>query len=473
MADRVESLQQLLDQAGNVVDFLWSNAKSNAAFLMKRWQPSVVPLEVTNWRREQEAWTQAVVLFDQSYHMPELHLRGDQPLKALEPLCVNNLSRVTPGVARHILCCTPRGHVIGDNILYCFDEHHVALISTESVLTWVQYHLETEGAPLSWEWDETWSRNTTGRRGVYRYEVAGPAVHTLMERLTGHPVEIPYFHHTLLTMQGHLVRALHHNMAGVPGYELSGPWEEREAVKELLLRTGEPLGIQHAGSLAYTSASMESGWIPNPLPGIYSDPALRPYREWLPATCVEATRSLGGSFYSPNIEDYYLTPWDLNYSHLIKFDHDFIGRSALEQMTAEPHRKRVTLLWNRADVLKVIETYLEPGVPALYLEWPVLWHGWRYDKVLTPQGELVGFGINKTGYSLNERAVMTLGAVEERWSTPGTELILLWGEDPSRTQPNTAVGPHRQMEIRVTVAPSPIGELARKHRQQVAGWSLR
>ena len=63
---------------------------------------------------------------------------------------------------------------------------------------------------------------------------------------------------------------------------------------------------------------------------------MKAYREWLPADGYEATGSLGGSFYSDDIEDYYLTPYDLGYGPFVKFDHDFIGREALEQMADEP-----------------------------------------------------------------------------------------------------------------------------------------
>ncbi|MBX5467714.1 MAG: aminomethyl transferase family protein [Firmicutes bacterium] len=463
-----QSLQAMLDTVGNVVDFFWNRPKSNATGIMRGWLPQVVPIEVTGWRREQEAWTKAVVLFDQTYHMVELHLYGDNPLAVLSPLFVNNLSRVTPGTSRHMVACTPRGHVLGDDILYCYDPHHVALIESQSIVHWVLYHLEKEKAPVTWEIDESFSRHPRESRRSYRYEIAGPAAPDLMERLTGAKVEIPYFHHQLVTMAGHTVRVLHHNQAGVPGFELSGPWEEREAVKALLLEVGQAFGIRQAGSLAYTTASMELGWIPSFVPGIYTDPALRPYREWLPADGFEARGSLGGSFYSPNIEDYYLTPWDLGYGHLIKFDHDFVGRAALEEMAKAPKRKKVTLVWNPADVLKVIETYLHPGDPALFLEWPVLWHGWRYDKVLNPQGELVGFGICKTAYSINERAFLTLGAVDEQWSAPGTELTMIWGEDPER-QNTYYLGRHQQLPVRVTVQPAPIGQLARQHRAAVMG----
>ena len=53
---------------------------------------------------------------------------------------------------------------------------------------------------------------------------------------------------------------------------------------------------------------------------------------------TRASASIGGSFVSDDIEDYYLTPWDLGYGSYVKFDHDFIGREALERMADGEHR---------------------------------------------------------------------------------------------------------------------------------------
>src|SRR5688572_31489243 len=57
------------------------------------------------------------------------------------------------------------------------------------------------------------------------------------------------------------------------------------------------------------------------------------------ADSYEAKASLGGSFVSSNIEDYYLTPWDLGYGPHVKFDHDFIGREALVQRARSEERR--------------------------------------------------------------------------------------------------------------------------------------
>src|SRR5699024_7869812 len=84
---------------------------------------------------------------------------------------------------------------------------------------------------------------------------------------------------------------------------------------------------------------------------------MRRYREWLPDDTAEnvlGAFGLLGSFHSTKIEDYYMTPWDLGYGHMVKFDHDFIGREALEQMAAEPHGKKVWLVWNLEDTARVL-----------------------------------------------------------------------------------------------------------------------
>ena len=63
---------------------------------------------------------------------------------------------------------------------------------------------------------------------------------------------------------------------------------------------------------------------------------MKTYREWLPASGYEGTGSIGGSFVADNIEDYYMTPYELGYGPFVKFDHDFIGREALEKKASSP-----------------------------------------------------------------------------------------------------------------------------------------
>ena len=57
------------------------------------------------------------------------------------------------------------------------------------------------------------------------------------------------------------------------------------------------------------------------------------------------------------------------------------------------------------------------------------------------------------GYLANEREMVSLATIDTAFSEPGTEVIVVWGEQPVSAKP--AVEEHVQVEIRATVAPSP------------------
>src|SRR5690606_39093184 len=212
------------------------------------------------------------------------------------------------------------------------------------------------------------------------------------------------------------------------------------------------------GSLAYFTTVIESGWWAVPVPAVYTSPDMKAFREWLTTNHAAARMSLGGSFYSPDIEDYYATPWDIGHGHLVKFDHDFIGRASLERKANAPHRRKVTLVWHPDDVIKVLQTILQDGPTGSYINLPLAATArMHYDKVLDADGNRVGVA-HYPAYTINERAMLSLGSVDERCSKPGTELILVWGEDGGGTRSAPWIEPHVQFHIRVTVAPCPISQ---------------
>ena len=87
--------------------------------------------------------------------------------------------------------------------------------------------------------------------------------------------------------------------------------------RNAILEAGRDVGVVACGGRAYPSNTLESGWIPSPLPAIYTGEKLKGYREWLGADSYEATNALAGSFVSADIEDYYLNPWELGYGSLV------------------------------------------------------------------------------------------------------------------------------------------------------------
>ena len=132
--------------------------------------------------------------------------------------------------------------------------------------------------------------------------------------------------------------------------------------------------------------------------------------------------SLGGSFYSDDITDYYLTPYDLGYGPFVKFDHDFVGRQAVEKMADKPKRKKVTLVWNGDDIARAFGSLFHAGGDiAKYIDLPLAnYSTLPYDKVLK-DGKTVGLS-TYTGYTYNERAMVSLAMVDVEHSELGTEV---------------------------------------------------
>ena len=191
---------------------------------------------------------------------------------------------------------------------------------------------------------------------------------------------------------------------------------------------------------------------------------MKAYRDWLPANSYEAKASIGGSFVSKKIEDYYLTPWDLGYGPIVKFDHDFIGREALEKIAKNPKRTKVTLELNTKDVSRAITSQLEPGKRAKFMEFPSAVYSMHpYDKVVA-NGKRAGIS-TWIGYSSNARKMLTLAILDNKYAKPGTKVKLVWGEEKGGTAKPT-VEPHTQTDIRAVVCPAPYVAMARtKYRK--------
>src|SRR4029077_7098649 len=148
-------------------------------------------------------------------------------------------------------------------------------------------------------WDERSAVTPTGRREGYRYQVQGPNAMDVLARARSSPALEPrVFNMGELTIAGRTVRSLRHGMAGAPGMELFGPYEDGERVRAALVEAGEECGLRQVGTRAYSTNTLESGWIPSPLPAVFTGEQMKPYREWLPADCYEAKASIGGSFNS-------------------------------------------------------------------------------------------------------------------------------------------------------------------------------
>jgi vanillate/3-O-methylgallate O-demethylase len=447
-----ESLETKIRESGNPVNFLRNGPASRFKF--------PYPDQHGNWQDEQRAWVESAVLFDQSHHMTDVYFKGPDVQRLLSDTGTNSFATFGRDKAKHFVACNPRGQIIGTAVLFGLDDDEVSLVGPAAAANWLQFQAETGAYDVEVVRDERTADQRGGQRLTYRYEIEGPNAWKILERAAGRRVPpVKFFNMTELEIGGHTVRALSHTMAGLPGaqsmgLELFGPIEFKEAFLEAILAAGEEFGLVRGGALAYYTGSVESGYMAQPTPAVYTGEDLRPYREWLDAAGYEGSLSIGGSFASDDIEDYYVTPWEFGYEHLVKFDHDFIGRTALEERAKEPAKRKVWLRWNDEDVLAIHASSLfGRDDRAKFLETPLA----RYARVMADAvysgDRRVGIS-TLAGYSVNFGAWSSVAVVDAEDAEDGAELTLVWGEENGGTAKLT-VERHTQREIRAVVCVAP------------------
>lgn len=461
-----QTLQDVIDARGNIVDVL-RNAQ-NPAYIVP-----VVSSEFSSWRLEQRAWRETAVLFDQSHHMDNVIIRGSDAIKLISDTAINSVANFQVDLAKQYVPVNEDGYVIGDGILFRESKDEFLFVGRAQAGNWLRFHGETGGySNLDIEVDRRSPMNPMGQpvtRRYWRFQIQGPNAWAIIEKLNGGPVEqLKFFHMAHMNIAGERVRTLRHGMSGCPGLEIWGDYGSYPKIRDAIVEAGEEFGLRPCGGRAYPTNTLESGWIPDPLPAIYTGEALRKYREWLPAQSAEAQSAIAGSFVSHNVEDYYLTPWELGYGNFIKYDHDFIGRSALEKVDVQAQRKKVTLAWNTDDLTSIFTSMLQKeGVGYKYFDLPLANYGYfNFDSVIEPDGSLAGLSM-WTGYSENERTALSLATVDPHIQI-GTEVKVIWGEPDGGTRKAT-VEPHRELEVRAIVSPAPYSVVARQD-YTTGGW---
>ncbi|MEU6606348.1 aminomethyl transferase family protein [Streptomyces shenzhenensis] len=440
------SLQDGIDEAGSAVRLRWTDKP-------QVWTPPVVKPEYSGWREEQAAWQNGVALLDLSYHMWDTFVTGPDATKMLSELSANNYENFAIDQAKQLVVVNENGFLIGDAILLRRAEQDYVITGRPTVQNWITYQAQQRGYDVSLSSDPDCSRDAGHIPPFFRYQIQGPYAQQLIEAAFDGPLpETKFFHASHVTLGGKRFRALRHGMAGQPGYEFIGDHADHAPVKEALMKAGEQFGLELVGSLAYPTAQAEGGWVPAPIPAIYDDSASQTaYRSWLPLHTPDGMQPLHGSFYSPEIADYYVTPYELDYGRSISFGHDFLGRDALRALKDAERRRKVTLVMRADDVASVLGA--GHGIVNTLAK----------QRVESSDGGLVG-KTEYTAFSDPYGTMLSLALVSQDMAAPGTEVTVVWGDHPGGDVARDAE--LSLPRIRATVQPCPYNEFARAGYRQ-------
>ncbi|WP_420622264.1 aminomethyl transferase family protein [Candidatus Poriferisodalis sp.] len=443
------SLQDKLDAADDVVS-LFRNAPAG-------FYEFPVPSEHTNWRDEQRAWVESAVLFDQSFHMTDVHLRGPERIEFLEAIALNKFGNFDELRAIQLVVCADNGGIIGDAVAFHEPGRVVNIVGKPSAANYICYAAETLDYDISIEVDRRVLEDDW-QRSMYRFQIQGPNAFDILEVVNGGPLpQTRFFEMCEFTIAGRPCRGLRHGMASAPGLEFWGDYADREAVLAAVTEAGEAHGLRRGGGRVYSTAGPQSGWVGAVLPAVYTgDGDMAAYRRWLPDTSYEATLSIGGSYVSNDIEDYYLDPWDLGYHRFIDWDREFKGSHALaEKRYAGNHRRKVWLRWKPEDVLTILGSLLAPGPTYKYLETPAGHYSSCPRDTVLVDGQSIGLSIY-SAYTFAAGGWFSIGIIEGDAVDFGQEVTVVWGEPDGGTDKPT-VERHEQFEIRATMTESALG----------------
>jgi syringate O-demethylase len=129
-------------------------------------------------------------------------------------------------------------------------------------------------------------------------------------------------------------------------------------------------------------------------------------------------------------------------------------------------RKKVTFVWNGDDTAAAYGSMFHDGPGAKFINLPMSLYDTFHADRIEANGKVVGLS-TWTGYSANERRILSLGTIDAKLAKPGTEVTLFWGED--KPSGKAQCEDHVQVKIRATVMPAPLVEQARTVYRSDAG----
>jgi len=290
--------------------------------------------EYTDWIDESLSWKEACYIGDWSF-LWERRFRGPDALKLFSDISVNSFAKFDIGQSKHVIHTNKNGKVIHEGILSRLDSEEFLLFGRGCF--WADYNLRHGKYNATSEPDD-----------LFNLQVSGPNAIYLLEKVSGQSLRgVKFMHSGKIRIAGIEMLALRQGMAGEIGFELQGPIKFREQVTAAVMEAGEEFGIRKLGGRAVFVNHLEACFptiITDYCPAMFDDD-MAEYRAEFEAAMpgFAITFNIAGSFEGSQISDWYRSPVELGWSKNVKFDHDFIGRAALEPEVANPKRLMRTL----------------------------------------------------------------------------------------------------------------------------------
>lgn len=396
----------------------------NVTYLASEWRPGTTFLrawEFNGWKKESMSWKTGCYIHAGLSGANTVVYKGPDAGRLLESLCINGFAKFPVGSLKHLVMLQEDGLIMS----------HAATARVAED----EYHMFAGGAWPRMKLQEPAFAHLnvqTEIRKNYLFQVAGPTSLALLEKLTGENLrDLKFMHYLDSEIEGMPVRIARLSMSGNLGYELHGPLEEGPKIYDIVYRAGanEEFKLERLGWKTYRVNHVEGGFPQSSV--TFANPGF----EGIPHYVVS------GSVDPSDVRSRMRTAYEARWHKMARFDHDFVGRAALEAEIADPRRTTVMLRWNPEDIVDTYASMFRPGEEYKMIDFPVAPDNparAHADHVLK-DGKRVGWSSGTT-YSYYFREVISMACVDLDVTELGTEVIVQWGDFG-----------HRIKEIRATV----------------------
>jgi len=290
---------------------------------------SFEPFEYTDWIDESMSWKDTLYIGDWS-PLAKMRVTGRDAIKFFSGIAVNSFAKFDVGQAKHAIFCNESAKIMGEGVLMRLAEDDYLFTSGPGV-AWADYQFRKG------DYDAK-ATQVGGRQFILQLQ--GPNALFVLEKATGESLrDIGFMRFRETRIGDKTFLALRQGMAGEIGYELHGPIEHAHEIFNALMQCGRDYGIRRLGGRTKMVNHVEACF---PTPSVDYVPAMfgaeeRAFAEaYFSANARENYRKTDGSFEYSDISALYRSPVELGWRRNVKFDHDFIGRTALGARSREP-----------------------------------------------------------------------------------------------------------------------------------------
>lgn len=374
--------------------------------------------EADNWKEACMSWKKSCYIHGGISGGTQV-IKGRDAQKLLSKVSANDVYKWGMNRSKHLVMCDENGYIVNHALTQRNAEEEFRMYAGNPWPLIKEFQTGTYQAELLME-------------EAFIFQMSGPLSLTVIEKVTQKSqrdvrfldvkkVRIPEVDADL-----ELCRI---GMSGTLAYEFRGPIGLGPRVYELICEAGKEYDIKRLGWKTYTVNHMEGGY-PQMTVGFVSSAVVDPIFLANPELASVGVQPYTGSYDPTTVRARLRTPGEVDWMWMAKFDHDFIGREALEKEAAAPRRKIVNLKWNVEDVMDIYHSQFTEGESYKNIELPCGQPqpaGGHADIVTTLDGKEIGVS-SCTTYSIYYHDLISQCIIDVDEGELGNEVLVYWGD---------------------------------------------